>query len=451
MSKILRRDEFITEIYNPMIEKKEYEEISAINEGLLKNVFGAIKNMFKKDWGSIKGDQGIIQVYKELDDRLKGFSMMKLTKKDQCNQIRQELVDFACDWYDMKMEKAKENDADPDLAKSMEFKNETLRENLENVDKKIKEIAGEDEQMVRWANILKDDMKIVINRSILAEMKDEERKKEMEKREKEIEEEDKKRQKEIEDEMKKMEEEQNKALEDIKNERNKLLSKAGVDPDTIKEGLLGDKAIQNLCESFKNYIDEDGKLDIEKITKDTVFGFQTSFDKEALKLGNNVDDSFKLMSAFYTTLEKDMKLFKDTPGTSVHAMCVAVNSFIKNCVYDSNDYGDELPLMAKCAVISDPIVSYNLPLNGKEGDEAGNYFTDTIIKFGKFNKQQATKFKLSSDFNANKFKNNATTLMNKIVSEAKKLKEESQKKMNERSKKLERLQSENNRNEEESN
>ena len=122
MNKILKRDEFITEVYNPMIEQKEYEELEAVNEGLLKTLFGIAKNLFKKDWETIKGDSGIIQVYKELDDKLTGFSLMKLSKKTECNQIRQALVDFACDWYDLKMNKAKEDDTDPKPAKSMKFK-----------------------------------------------------------------------------------------------------------------------------------------------------------------------------------------------------------------------------------------------------------------------------------------------------------------------------------------
>ena len=166
MNKILKRDEFITEVYNPMIEQKEYEELEAVNEGLLKTLFGIAKNLFKKDWETIKGDSGIIQVYKELDDKLTGFSLMKLSKKTECNQIRQALVDFACDWYDLKMNKAKEDDTDPKPAKSMKFKNDTLRENLSSLENKIKDIANGDEQMLKWANSLKEEMKTVINRTI---------------------------------------------------------------------------------------------------------------------------------------------------------------------------------------------------------------------------------------------------------------------------------------------
>ena len=441
MSKILKREEYITEVYNPMMEHKEYLELVSINEGLLKNLFGAIKNMFKKDWETIKCDNPeIINVYKELDDRLKGFSMMKLTKKEECNQIRQELVDFAYDWYDMKMSHAKENDVDPKLAKSMNFKNETLKENIDNVDKKIKEIAGDDEQMARWANILKDDMKIVINRSILAEMKDEEKKKEMEEKVKQMEEADKKRREGIENEMKAMEKEQNKMLEDVQNERNKMIANTGADPKTIKEGILGDRAVQNLCKDFENY-KNDNEANKDAFKNDNIFGFKKLFSDEDYNNEDAFNKTFELLNSFYTALgdQKVMVKFKSTPGQSVHAMCIAVNSFIKNCVYGGTDYSNELPLMAKCAVLSDPIVSYNLPLNDKEGDDAGNYFTDIVklISNGKLKNTEKKVIKLPDDF-----KKNSTTLINKIIQEAEKLKEDSKTMMDKHNKKLENLQKE---------
>ena len=178
MYKIYKRDEFITEVYNPMVEQKKYQELETVNEGLLKDLFGAVKNMFKKDWSTIKGDPGIIKVYKEMDDSLTGFSLMKLSKKDTCNQIRQALVDFACDWYDMKMNHAKKAERDPKPAKTMEFKDETLKSNLETLQDKIKMIANGDEQMQKWADLLLNDMKVIINRAIINDINDEETKKE---------------------------------------------------------------------------------------------------------------------------------------------------------------------------------------------------------------------------------------------------------------------------------
>ncbi len=429
MNKILKRDEYIQEVYTPMMEEKEYEELVAVNEGLLKTLFGMAKNLFKKDWDSIKGDPGIIEAYREMDNRLTGYSTMKLAKKDVCNQIRQELVDFACDWYDMKMNKAKEDDTDPIPAKSMKFKSDTLRENVETMEKRIRDIAGDDEQMLKWANALKDSMKTVINRTILDDIKDEEIRKETEE----------KINKQIEDlkkENKMMEEFQNEKLKEIQKERQKLISNTKSKP--IKEDLLGDKAIQNLCNEFdniRNIKDVDARNG--KMKQDSTFGFKAIFNDEDYAKPE-FKTAYELIDSFYTALgARDvMEKFNETPGQSVQAMCIAINSFIKNCVYGGTDYGKTLPLMAKCAVISDGTVSYNLPLNDKTGDDAGNYFTDIakIITDGQMKNAKGKTIKLNNDF-----KKNASTLLNKIVQEAKKLKEDANKKYNDE---LERKKSE---------
>jgi len=424
MSKILTRDEFINEIYSPMKEEKEYRELQKVNEGLLKNLFGMVKNMFKKDWENVKGDNSIIQAYKEMDDKLTGFTTMKMSKRDQCNKIRQELVDFACDWYDYKMNKSKDSGDDPKIAKSMKFKDDTLRENLEKCQKKIKEIAGEDNQMITWANTLMDDMKSIINKVILSDIEDEETKKEIEKQNAE----ELKKQEVI---NKKMEEFQKTQLDEIEKEREQFLSDVEATP--VKIDLLGDKAIQNLCgefEKFNKEKDADKRKDL--FQKDVNFGFKSLFEDDDFGK-KEFKTSYKLMGAFYAALGATdvVAKFKEVPGQSVQAMCISVNSFIKNCVFGSQDYGKALPLMAKCAIVSDGTVSYNLPVNDK-GD--GNYYTDImgIISKGEFNKDvKGKEIKLPDDF-----KKNADALLNKIVTEAKKLKEDAEKKYNDEMKKF---------------
>ena len=293
MDKILKRDDFII-----LMEQKEYENLVSVNEGLLKNLFGVAKNLFRKDWKSIKGDPQIIRVYKELDDNLSGFSMMKLSKKGECNKIRQELVDFACDWYDLKMNKAKEDGADPKPVKSMKFKNDTLRENLENLNKKIRDIAGEDEQMIKWAETLRDDMKIVINRSILEDMKDEDAKKELEAK---IAEETKK-QEEI---NKVMEKWQNDQLKEIQKEREKLISNAKSTP--IDANLSGDKAIQNFYSEFDKIKNDRKKAKASKkntfepLRKDTMLGFQSIFTDEDFK-NKLFKTTYTILDVFYSSL-----------------------------------------------------------------------------------------------------------------------------------------------------
>ena len=428
MDKILKRDDFII-----LMEQKEYENLVAVNEGLLKNLFGVVKNLFKKDWATIKGDPQIIRVYKELDDNLSGFTMMKMSKKGECNKIRQELVDFACDWYDLKMNKAKEDGTDPKPAKSMKFKNDTLRENIESMEKRIKDIARDDEQMLKWANTLKEGMKTVINRSILEDIKDEDVKKELEAK---IAEETKK-QEEI---NKVMEKWQNDQLKEIQKEREKLISNTKSTP--IDANLSGDKAIQNFYGEFDKIKNDRKKAKASKkntfepLRKDTIFGFQSIFTDEDLK-NKLFKTTYIILDAFYSSLNNNdvIKKFKEVPSQSVQAMCISINSFVKSSVYGDDSYKNTtLPLMAKCAVISDGIVSYNLPLNDKTGDDKGNYFTDIV---GMISRQEFKKDTDNKDIiYPDDFKANTDKIFKEIIAEAKKLKEDSEKKYNEQLKSL---------------
>lgn len=428
MDKILKRDDFII-----LMEQKEYENLVSVNEGLLKNLFGVVKNLFKKDWATIKGDSQIISVYKELDDNLSGFTMMKLSKKGECNQIRQELVDFACDWYDLKMNKAKEDGTDPKPAKSMKFKNDTLRENIESMEKRIKDIAKDDEQMLKWANTLKEGMKTVINRSILDDIKDEDAKKELEAK---IAEETKKQEK-I---NKVMEKWQNDQLKEIQTEREKLISNTKSTP--IDANLSGDKAIKNFYDEFDKIKNDrknakaSKKNTFDPLRKDTMLGFQSIFTDEDFK-NKLFKTTYTILDVFYSSLNKNdvIKKFQEVPSQSVQAMCISINSFVKSSVYGDDSYKNTtLPLMAKCAVISDGIVSYNLPLNGKTGDDAGNYFTDIV---GMISRQEFKKDTDNKDITyPDDFKTNADKIFKEIIAEAKKLKEDSDKKYNKQLKSL---------------
>ena len=428
MDKILKRDDFII-----LMEQKEYENLVSVNEGLLKNLFGMVKNLFKKDWETIKGDSQIIRVYKELDDNLSGFTMMKLSKKGECNQIRQELVDFACDWYDLKMNKAKEDGTDPKPAKSMKFKNDTLRENIESMEKRIKDIAKDDEQMLKWANALKEGMKTVINRSIFEDMKDEKAKKELEAK--------------IAEDMKKievinkvMEKVQNDQLKEIQTEREKLISNTKSTP--IDANLSGDKAIKNFYDEFDKIKNDrknakaSKKNTFDPLRKDTMLGFQSIFTDEDFK-NKLFKTTYTILDVFYSSLNKNdvIKKFQEVPSQSVQAMCISINSFVKSSVYGDDSYKNTtLPLMAKCAVISDGIVSYNLPLNGKTGDDAGNYFTDIV---GMISRQEFKKDTDNKDITyPDDFKTNADKIFKEIIAEAKKLKKDSDKKYNEQLKSL---------------
>ena len=429
MNKIYTRDEFVNEVYNPMMEQKEYEELEAINEGLLKNLFGAARNLFKKDWATVKcSNPEIVRVYKEMDDALTGFSLMKLTKKDTCNQIRQALVDFAYDWYEKKMNDAKKNEADPVPAKGMKFKDDTLAENLENTKNKIKTLADGDEQITKWANLLMNDMTNVINRAILDDIKDPEVKKEVEERVNQNMEEKEK----VNKEMTKW---QNDQLKDIRQEREKLISDMGA---TLVRSDMGDKALVELDSEFKKTYKND-EINQKAITNDKMLGLKTLYKDVDLN-DDNFKKAYALMSSVYTNLAADnvAKKFEDVPGKSVQAMCIAVNAFIKHCTYGDTDYAKTLPLMAKCAVISNGAVSYNLPLNDaavKDIDDknAGNKFTDLIdiITAGKMTDKDKKTLELPDNF-----VKNAKSLSKRIKEEADKLKKEAEKDYKEQSEKL---------------
>ena len=318
MNKILKREDYINEVYNPMMEEKHYEELEIVNEGLLKNLFGMVKNMFKKDWETIDdhGNPDLVKIYKEMDDKLTGFSVMKLSKKGECNQIRQVLVDFAYDWYDYKMNNAKENERSPKAAMSMKFKNDTLRENMDSCKEKIKEIVGDDTQMQQWANILLRDMKTVINRSILDDIDDDNTKKEIEKQ---ISEDSKK----SENINKKMLDWENNQLEQIQKERETLITNVKATPE--KGNTPGDKEVSKLLGGIKFDTKEDF---IKSIDNDNLLGFNKIFPTSNGSKGVNVSDrSYNILKVFYTQLNKDSKMFDETPTQSVQAMCIAMNSF----------------------------------------------------------------------------------------------------------------------------
>lgn len=439
MYKILKRDDFIREIYTPMMEQKEYEKMVAVNEGLLKNLFGVVKNLFKKDWDSIKcNNPELIQVYKELDDNLTGFSFMKLSKKGQCNQIRQELVDFAYDWYDKMMNDAKKDETDPSPVKNMDFDDKLLKSNLEETQNKIDDICGDDEQMKKWAKMLMRDMKLVINRTIHDDIKDENARKELEAMNKEDMEKSIKNNEEINKEMEKI---QNDQLREVEKEREKTIQ--SVKSTSIDEKLPGNTAAENLCGEFNKI-----RVSVEKakkaippagpFKKDALLGFNGIFSDEDYAKGDEFKVAYKLMDSFYTALntKKVLDLFKTTPSQSVQAMCIALNAFIKYSVYGDTKYDKALlNTMAKCAVTSDGTVGFNLPISQDEKTKKDmSYFSKIAYMISRKEFKDAKNKEIEYP---EAFEKNATNLLNKIIKDAEKLKKESEKKNDEVAKKIE--------------
>ena len=423
----------------PLVEQKEYEELVSVNEGLLKNLFGAVKNLFVKDWKSIKCDNPeLIKVLKELDDSLTGFSMMKLSKKKQCNQVRQELVDFAYDWYEKKMNDAKEDNTNPIPAKGMKFKDETLRSNLEDTKKKIDDICGDDEQMKKWADMLMRDIKVAINRAILAELDDEEAKTQFEEKVKEDTEKSNKRHEKVNKEMEKI---QNDQLKEVKKERDKTINDMQSTP--IDDKLSGDKAVENLCGAFdqiRTAVDKakKGVPPSGPFKNDELLGFKGIFaDENDYKKddGSLFKVTYKLLDSFYTALNsKDViEQFKTTPSGSVQAMCIAINAFIKYSVYGDTNYDTVLPTMAKCAVLSDGTVGFSIPVTKDDNGKDVTYFSKIALRIAnkEFKDTKNKDIEYPKDF-----EKNANDLLKKIGNEANKLTKKSVKKNKEISKKV---------------
>lgn len=428
MNKVFNRDEFINEVYMPLVEQEKYDELSAVNEGLIKNLFGRVKNLFVNDWKKIKGDAGIIKAYKEMDDKMTGFITMKMFNRDDCNRIRQSLVDFACLWYEHKSNQAKKDNSEPSPVESLKFKDSTLKESLETCQKSIRDITKKDSQMATWANALLDGMKVVINQVVLNEIDDAELREKFEKVNAEQE-------KKNEDINKKMEEFQNKLLNDIQKERKRLIS--GAKCKAFDDSLLGDKAAQNLTGEFDK-ISQLKKMD-DKITamkNDSMFGFKTIYSDSDYS-SKWFKSAYLMTEAFYDWMKgngeddspKEVEKFKDVPGQSIQAMCIAVNGFIKGCFIPGNDYGDVINLMSRCAIISNGSIGYNLPVADKKNDSDDDKNTFTLIVTS-----IQSKSNLVEDIHKNKiplpddFEKNAETLMNKIVTEATKLKKAADKK-----------------------
>ena len=167
-----------------------------------------------------------------------------------------------------------------------------------------------------------------------------------------------------------------------------------------------------------------------------MLGFQSIFTDEDFK-NKLFKTTYTILDVFYSSLNNNdvIKKFQEVPSQSVQAMCISINSFVKSSVYGDDSYKNTtLPLMAKCAVISDGIVSYNLPLNDKTGDDTGNYFTDIV---GMISRQEFKKDTDNKDIiYPDDFKTNADKIFKEIIAEAKKLKEDSEKKYNKQLKSL---------------
>lgn len=472
---IKSRDEFIKEEYS----KVNQEEL---NEG----IFDFFKTLMKKEWTEIKSkNSNIKQKLEEADRTLNGFTLMKMKNAGTCKDIRQALCDFANTLWEYKSNeledgkklqsmlmglKDKEEITDKEeedlkkagevskYLKQFDIKDKTLADNLKNYEKKISELCQKNPDLIRWSDLLKNDIRNIVNNMIVDEY--EKLKKDNEKAKKAIEK-AKEKIKKQEEEQKKKEEEKSKeeekksqdAIKNIEKERTKVLSSVGVKPLL---GQTGDKAVETLISAFNDIKDKLSKLkeshkysfdniinESEKPKKDDgvtdnvkkIIDGDVYFGLKELSKNKNLNNKLVKfiiaeMGVVFNALDElskgDMKdSIKEVPSDSIQAMFVGLAKSIECALTNEKPSKDVLNLLARCAIDSDKTLGYGLPPMDEKNPDAGNMFT-TLMQKLKDAKDEAGVFKKDEDL-LNNFKHNMSSIFDEIVKKSKELKEKRQK------------------------
>ena len=485
-----------------------------MNEGIL----DFFKTVFKQEWKSIKSKSSVIkQKLEKIDQGLSGFSLMKLKNSSKCNDIRQAICDFANDLLDSKMKELKDgkklketlmgvkdkdnvSDRDKEKVKNLgdvskfmqqfHIKDKALAEKLKTNEEKIKTLCENDPNLIKWSNLLKNDIRNVVNDIIIQESDAEDK----EQYDKIVKEQQKEEQKKIDDAEKEAKKNQEEALKTLENERNKALSDVGVTP---LRGETGDKAIQELHSAFDKILSvanelkeaqgggeesekegegegTDGKTkpDMEKIASsvknaietDTHFGLKTIIEVKTMEKegGDGKEDGEKgkpsQLDIFKNTIaileptfkaiedtQKKTKLLTDCTSDAVQALYVGVTCIVGNVVSgNTKELGDSIKnLLARCAIDSDKTIGYGCPLLDENKPKEGNIFInvtnklangdDIIFKGLKDSAQDTNKF---NEFMAN-FKRGVSKIFDLVKTQAENLKKEKEKKDADESKKTE--------------
>jgi hypothetical protein len=474
---ILNRDSFISEVYTHKTDNE-------MNEGLL-DFFRAIT---KNEWSKIKSkNTSLRDSLKSIDDGLKGFSLMKIKNASQCAEVRQTITDFANTLLDSKIKemeegaklqklvmglKDKDKVSDEDkkaiknagevssYMKQYDLKDKALVDKLKTYEKRINELSRENPNLLKWANIMKDEVRNLINDFIISEYEknakdNEKEKKRIERLKKANDEQKKQEEKEAQEKNKKEQEYQKKKIKQIEQERSNLLKSVGVKPLTNQ---TGDKAITTLNTSFDNLIKESLLLERKKSHKsksksttsdetkdesvikltdaikknlegDIYFGFKNmmkSMDTNEITK-EQIQYILSELNVVFDVVKEYTSKFEDTPCDSVHAMFVGLTKAIQYGIcgdkykLDKND----INLLAKCAIDSDKTIGYGIPLLDDKKPDGGNIFT-VIMQALKDAQDKKGVFKNNKDLR-NQFTDNMSTLFDQIFTTAKKLKEQQKK------------------------
>lgn len=458
-------------------------ETVQLNEGLFSNLFGAL---MKKDmWAITKGDNGVKDKFKEIDDNLKGFGLTKIKNPNASQNIRQTLVTWASEKYSAK-QKAKEAGAklkevlDTIIYKDKDEKTEEERrteresnDTLKELDKKVEDIDKKyqkeldnytsDPELKRWANILKDKMDEIID-EILCKEFDKKGKytKKLEKTKKKMEEELKK----IDDDAQK---DQKKTLEKLKKDREKVLKSCNA--DVVSDGESG----KNFLDKVKNAIEaNDGKEVFEgyeftipsgkeKVLKD--INTKDLGKLLGLTIMNDNDDEKQAMfktlqllnEVIFKNIEKDFnKTIDSISGISLQAALVSYCQLVYNCLIGENKINDKnlLICMARCAVLNNTMVGFGLPSPDEQENAKDEDKRSLFIYYVSKTKEVLTKMvnddktmKPDKKAELKKYATNIDTICGEIANKAKELvkkyDEEQKQKLEKQEKERERIKKEN--------
>lgn len=444
MKNILSLNEFLSNVHDEDLEK--------LNEGIFTNLFGAL---FGKDmWSTVKGDSSIKKEFRDIDERISGFSLVKIKNPNASQNIRQTLVDWASDIYEKKSEiKEKEDVELKDLLVSLKDKKDEektdeekeakkvmddLKKSLDDIEKKYQKKIDEftqDPDLKRWTNLLKEHMGDIIDK-LLCGKYDEEKK-----LAKDLEKAQKKKLERLEKKNKELEREQKEQLEKISKERNDVIIKCGAKP------FDSNKKASDFLKSVANEIKIDGLFEDNSVFdgkhRVVIDKFKNSKLKELLGIDENVDENKIFETLRYlndiilSNVEKDFeKSFGDINAVSMQAAAVSYCNLLLSCIGEETKLDDSMKLcMARCAVLKNTLVGFGLPYpdemeNKKEDDRKSLfafYVNKTIEEWNKNQEMKQSVDKLDS-------------LCKEIITKAKDLIDEYNKEQEQKEKKEEREQ-----------
>lgn len=467
---IMSRDEYLDEIYSCGNENE-------LNEG----IFDYFKVLAKKEWKSIKSkDATILKKLEDADRSLNGFTLAKLKNAGACVSIRQALCDFANTLWEYKKNElesgkkgikkilmsisakgsASEDDKTEiknfeditDYMKKFDIKDKTLKDTLKNLEAKLSELCDGNGDLIKWSNMLKLEIRNIINGMIIdeydASVDGEEKKEEVKELEKVIEQEEDEEDDLIETENNKEKKEQEDSVKEIENERKNVLKNLGV---TLKDKVgdicksakdfigslakkIGLKESDDVYQySFKNIINESKNKQLNRefksmLDSDEFFGFSNinsdikdTVDKKiAVKLLKSVFDAIDEKS-------NQGKNFENVAPDAIQSMYVGLVAVVQYAITGEKMNDDVLNLLARCSISSDDTIGYGIPLVDDKKREEGNIFT-AVIKLLVDNGVKVMG-KVPNDHKdiPNKFKTNLDKIFKDITDKAEKLKKENEK------------------------